>query len=120
LEGYPRQVVEQFEFLLKAGQLGVVLSEGHGFGIDFNAMARVRRVVVEVGKRLAQGGSITAAEDVFHLGLDKLRAELEQPGDGRVPHVGHGLRAAAGQPSDPDLRQALRRPAPGHRGSGGA
>jgi len=84
LKGYPRQVVDQFEFLLKAGQLGVVLSEDHGFWIDFNAMARVRRVLVEVGKRLAQVGSIAAAEDVFHLGLDELRAELDQPGDRRA------------------------------------
>lgn len=84
LQGYPRQVVEQFEFLLKAGQLGVVLSEDHGFWIDFNAMARVRRVIVEVGRRLAQAGSIAAPEDVFHLSLDELRAELGAGSDRRA------------------------------------
>ncbi len=83
LQGYPRQVVEQFEFMLRAGQLGVVLSEDHGFWIDFNAMARVRRVILAVGRRLVETGSIAAAEDVFHLELGELRAALAGGGEQR-------------------------------------
>ena len=41
---------EQFEFLLQAAQVGVVLSEDHGFWIDFQSMHRVRMVTVEVGR----------------------------------------------------------------------
>ena len=84
LQGYPRQVVEHFEFLLKAGQLGLVLSEDHGFWIDFNSMARVRRVIMAVGKCLVQAGSIATADDVFHLSLDEVRAELGTASDRRA------------------------------------
>lgn len=84
LQGYPRQVVEQFEFLLGAGQLGAVLSEDHGYWIDFNAMARVRRVILAVGRQLAGSGAIAAAEEVFHLYLDEVRAALAGGSDCRA------------------------------------
>jgi len=52
LKGYPQQVREQFEFLLNAAQVGVVLSEDHGFWIDFQAPYRIRLVILEFGYRL--------------------------------------------------------------------
>ena len=50
LAGHPEQVRGQFEFLLQVAQVGVVLSEDHGFWIDFQSMHRVRMVTVEVGR----------------------------------------------------------------------
>ena len=74
LAGYPEPVRGQFEFLLQAAQMGVVLSEDHGFWIDFQSTCRVRQVLVEVGRRLAEEGVIATAGDVFHLGTDEVRS----------------------------------------------
>ncbi|OGG55643.1 MAG: hypothetical protein A3F84_23825 [Candidatus Handelsmanbacteria bacterium RIFCSPLOWO2_12_FULL_64_10] len=73
LKGYPQPVVGQFEFLLKAAHQGVVLSEDHGFWIDFASTYRVRRVLMEFGRRLAEAGTIQQPDDVFYLTLDELR-----------------------------------------------
>lgn len=73
LKGYPHPVTEQFEFLLKAAQVGVVLSEDHGFWIDFQAPYRIRRVFLEIGRRLADAGALETADDIFHLDLDEVR-----------------------------------------------
>ena len=61
LQGYPRPVIERFEFLLKAAQAGVVLSEDHGYWIDFGSTYRVRRVLLEFGRRLCRGRRHRAA-----------------------------------------------------------
>ena len=78
LEGYPQAVRDEFEFLLKAARESVVLSEDHGFWIDFSSTARVRRVVMEFGRRFAEAGVIERPDDVFHLTLDEIRATAEQ------------------------------------------
>jgi pyruvate,water dikinase len=77
LELYPAPVREQFEFLLKAAQEGVVLSEDHGFWIDFAASHEVRRVFLELGRRFAEAGVIDGADDIFHLTIDEIRATAE-------------------------------------------
>ena len=74
LQDYPAPVVERFEFLLKAAQEGVVLSEDHGFWIDFGATYRVRRVLLEIGRRLSEAGVIDQPADVCYLTLDEVRA----------------------------------------------
>jgi pyruvate,water dikinase len=76
LQDYPKPVVERFEFLLKAAQEGVVLSEDHGFWIDFGATYRVRRVLLEFGLRLYEAGGIEQPSDVFYVTLDELRASF--------------------------------------------
>ena len=73
LQGYPRPVVERFEFLLKAAHQGAVLSEDHGFWIDFASTYRVRRVLLECGRRIAEAQAIEQPADVFYLTLDELR-----------------------------------------------
>ncbi|MCC7367331.1 MAG: hypothetical protein IT306_02850 [Chloroflexi bacterium] len=73
LQGYPRPVVGQFEGLLAAAQVANVLSEEHGFWIDFSTTYEVRLVILELGKRLTSGGVLDAADDVFLLSLDELR-----------------------------------------------
>ena len=85
LQGYPQPVIERFEFLLKAAQAGVVLSEDHGYWIDFGSTYRVRRVVLEIGRRFFEAGAIDRPTDVFHLTLDELlgSAAVRSLGDRR-------------------------------------
>jgi pyruvate,water dikinase len=73
LAGYPRAVRDEFEFLLKVAQESTILSEDHGFWIDFNSTARVRRVVMEFGHRFAEAGVIERPDDVLHLNLHEMR-----------------------------------------------
>jgi pyruvate,water dikinase len=81
---YPEPVRDEFEFLLAAAQAAVVLSEDHNFWIDARSMYYVRRVFLEVGKRLAAAGAIAASEDVFYLAVSELRDTLAaRPATGR-------------------------------------
>jgi len=82
LQGYPRPVVERFEFLLKAAHQGAVLSEDHGFWIDFASTHRVRRLLLECGRRLADAHAIAQAADVLYLTLDELRGLVGEPSPG--------------------------------------
>jgi pyruvate,water dikinase len=76
LAGYPAPVVEQFEGLLAAAQVGLRLTEDHGFYIDAWGLALVRRAVMAAGRRVAGARAIDAAEDVLHLTAAELRAAL--------------------------------------------
>ena len=73
LKGYPQAVREEFELLLKAAQCANVLTEDHGFWIDFNSTYQVRKVLLEFGRRLADAGVIATRDDVFYLTLEELR-----------------------------------------------
>ena len=86
LKGYPQPVVGQFEMLLKAAQTCSVLSEDHGFWIDYASSYELRLVVLEVGRRVAAAGALEAPEDVIHLRWDEMRATLaaEPPIDRRA------------------------------------
>ena len=74
LEGYPAAVRDEFEGLLKAATAAVVLTEDHGFWIDFRACYDIRQVVVEMGRRLQAAGAIAAPEDVFFLNKAEISA----------------------------------------------
>jgi len=78
LGSYPQAMRDQFEILLKAAEEGTVLSEDHGFWIDFNSTARVRKVFVEFGRRFAETRVVEEPSDVFHLTLDEIRETAEQ------------------------------------------
>jgi pyruvate,water dikinase len=71
-------VRDQFEILLKAAEEGMVLSEDHGFWIDFSSTARVRKVFMEFGRRFAEAEVIKEPGDVFHLTLDEISETAEQ------------------------------------------
>lgn len=73
LQSYPEPVRNQFEFLLTAAQDGNILSEDHGFWIDFRASYQVRRVFLEFGRRFVEARVITDANDIFHLTVDEIR-----------------------------------------------
>jgi pyruvate,water dikinase len=77
LSSYPRPVVEQFESLLKAAQEATILSEDHAFWIDLCGLYQARRVVVEIGRRLADAGVITDSDDVYYLTLGEVRDALD-------------------------------------------
>ena len=76
LQGYPSKVRDEFERLLKASATAVVLSEDHGYWIDFQSTYRVRRVVMEIGGRLAEAGTLATAGDVFFLRTDEIAPAL--------------------------------------------
>ncbi|MFN2323840.1 MAG: PEP/pyruvate-binding domain-containing protein [Trueperaceae bacterium] len=74
LRGYPEPVRAAFEHRLAAGLSAFVASEDHNFLLDYGTTAAARRVVLEVGRRLADAATIVAPEDVVHLTWDELRA----------------------------------------------
>ena len=79
LVGFPEAVQAQFELLLDAARQGIVLQEDHNYWIDTHVIYEVRRVVLELGRRLAANGGLESPEDVFHLRveeLDDLSADL--------------------------------------------
>jgi pyruvate,water dikinase len=78
LEGYPAPVIEHFEAMLRAAQEGVVLSEDHGFYIDFEGGHYVRQVLLELGRRLVEAGALASADDVMMLTLDETLAAVER------------------------------------------
>ena len=49
-----------------------MIQENHNYWIDTQVVYEVRRVVLEVGRRLARNGGVVAADDVFHLRLEEL------------------------------------------------
>ncbi len=73
LKGYPRQAAAEFERLLVAAKVATVLTEDHGFWIDFASSYRLRRVLMEVGRRFADADALKVAEDVFHLTVEEIR-----------------------------------------------
>lgn len=124
LEGYPAAVREQFEQMLAAASVALVLTEDHGFYIDSRGSYAVRRVLLEVGRRLAANGAIGERDDVFMLryaelvealapgGPEDLRplvaeraAELERFRDAEPPHQLGTL--PPGPPPDDPVRRSL-------------
>ena len=73
LKGYPQQVQEEFNRLLEAAQKGTVLTEDHGFWIDYSSMYRVRQVIMELGRRLAEAGVIDMPDDILHLSREEVQ-----------------------------------------------
>jgi pyruvate,water dikinase len=90
LAGYPRPVVGQFEGLLQAAQFANVLSEEHGFWIDFSSMYEVRLVLLEIGRRLASAGLLDAPDDVFLLSIEEIKDDIGALAEG---HAGTDRRA---------------------------
>jgi pyruvate,water dikinase len=87
LKGYPQPVVEKFERLLKAAQIGTVLHSDHGYWIDYRAMYSVRRVLLALGRWLSKVGAIDQPNDVLFLWLDELRASAQDPNQANLRGV---------------------------------
>jgi len=71
LVGFPEAVRGQFEFLLDAARQGIVLQENHNYWIDTQVIYEVRRVVLELGRRLEANGGLESSEDVFQLRVEE-------------------------------------------------
>ncbi len=84
LAGYPQPVVARFETLLKAAQVAAVVHEDHNFWIDQRLFYHIRRLILEFGQRLAQAGTLEAANDVFYLTPDELQNGRDIPLKHRV------------------------------------
>jgi phosphohistidine swiveling domain-containing protein len=89
LDGYPEAVREQFESLLAAASAATVAHDGHNFWIDLSLAYRLRRVVCELGRRLAGVGVLDSPGDVFML----TRAELVETAE-RCPELDRRALAA--------------------------
>jgi phosphohistidine swiveling domain-containing protein len=79
LAGYPQPVVARFETLLKAAQTAAVVLKDHNFWIDQRLFYHVRRLIMEFGGRLAQAGTLDAANDVFYLTQEELQESRDIP-----------------------------------------
>jgi phosphohistidine swiveling domain-containing protein len=79
LAGFPQPVVARFETLLKAAQVAAIVHEDHNFWIDQRLFYHVRRVILEMGGRLARTGALEAANDVFYLTPDELQSDRDLP-----------------------------------------
>ena len=69
LKGYPQAAQDGFEFLLKAAQAGTIIQEDHNHWIDQRGTYKVRIVMLECGRRLANANVIDEPNDVFYLTL---------------------------------------------------
>jgi len=99
LVGYPQTVRDEFESRLAAAQVAVRLNEDHNYLIDYSTTAAVRRVLLEVGRRLAKAGLLDTHLDVVHLTMDEAREGLEAAlggFTGRGAGAGHDMADAAG------------------------
>lgn len=74
LQDYPQPVIKHFEFLLKAAQEATILTEDHGFWLDFRGWYPLRRLFLEVGRRFAEAKALERAEDIFYLTIDEIPA----------------------------------------------
>ncbi len=77
LKSHPPSVISQFERLLKAAQAAAVLHEEHNYWIDQRCQYQVRRVILELGRRLARAGVVNQPEDAFYLTLAELRETVQ-------------------------------------------
>lgn len=81
LRGYPAPVVARFEAMLAAAQVGLLLTEDHGFYIDAYATSLLCDLLGEMGRRLVADRVLDHPDDVLMLGYDDLRvAALDLPG----------------------------------------
>lgn len=71
LKGYPQQVVTRFETLLKAAQAGTSIKEDSHWAA-LPVFYYIRRLALELGRRLAQDGVLETADDVFYLTGEEL------------------------------------------------
>lgn len=76
MQTYPQAVRDQFEFLLQAARTGTVLTEDHGYWIDFRSASDMREILLEVGRRLVAADIISDANDFGHLTLAEILAAL--------------------------------------------
>ncbi|MER3514064.1 MAG: hypothetical protein C4310_06485, partial [Chloroflexota bacterium] len=73
-------MAEEFERLLGAAQAATMILEDHGFYIDYCVRYRVRRVLLELGRRFVAASLLDRPDDVFYLTVDEVSAMAQAPG----------------------------------------
>jgi len=73
LRGYPAPIVAEFHASLACAQVGLLLTEDHGFYIDAYAVSLVRDLLSEMGRRLVAEEILDDPDDVLMLTYDELR-----------------------------------------------
>ncbi|MBX3015156.1 MAG: hypothetical protein KF832_26795 [Caldilineaceae bacterium] len=91
LQDYPQPVVAHFEFLLKAAQEGCVLTEDHGFWIDYRGWYPIRRLFLELGHRFTAAAILEKPTDLFYLTLDEIQTTAAMLVRGLTPGYRHLL-----------------------------
>lgn len=76
IKNYPQPMIDEFEFLLQTAQIGYKLKEDHTYWVDFKVYYQVRRLFLELGRRLVAANVIDAVEHVFYLYLAELKETL--------------------------------------------
>jgi pyruvate,water dikinase len=91
--------------MLEAAQVGLVITEDHGYYIDTNGAHRLRQVLLEAGRRLAKARVIGHAQDVFMLTPEEIRTGLINPADLRPVVVERRaeMRRWAGESTPPAI-----------------
>ena len=84
IAGYPVQVREQFEGLLKAGQAGSRIQEDHNFWIDQQSLHYARQVILELGRRLTESGAFSAPSDAMYVTVPELKEIAADPEHSRA------------------------------------
>lgn len=79
LAGRPEELAKFETILAHAREIGY-LTEGHNYWIDRMSQARMRRLALRVGRRLAREGVFAEPDDVFFLGRHEVGQALR---DGR-------------------------------------
>lgn len=87
LKNRSKELNERFEFLLKASQEAMVVSEDHNFYIDYCGLYQVRRVLLEIGNRMAKEKTISDPSDIFYLTPDMVRVALRTPEKLDAKHI---------------------------------
>lgn len=77
LKGVPSSLAGQLSALLEAARVAVQLREDRGYWIVQRAMFEVRRVMLELGMRLALAGVVEEPTDLLHLDLREAREAVE-------------------------------------------
>lgn len=109
LQDYPQPVVAHFEFLLKAAQEGCVLTEDHGFWIDFRGWYPIRRLFLALGERFTTANVLEKPADLFYLTLDEVHAIADALAHGRTPGSRHLL--VAGRQAETEYYRGIQPPA---------
>ncbi len=92
LAHYPHQLRDEFERRLATGQVALRLKEDHNFVIDYECTGAMRRIVMEVARRLVAARAIENADDVFHLTLEELESAADALASGRASVIGLGQK----------------------------
>ncbi len=108
LQDYPQPVVAHFEFLLKAAQEGCVLTEDHGFWIDFRGWYPIRRLFLALGERFTTANVLEKPADLFYLTLDEVRTIAAILANRGTPCTRHLL--VAGRQAETEYYRGLQPP----------